>query len=141
MTLFVPHGVDGFVSLADGAVTLRRILIPVDTMPPPHAAVTAATGLAQVLGGDEVSFTLVHVGTMDDMPVVPTPHHPGWTWDRVIRQGHVVEQILDVGTANATDLIVLTTQGRHGVLEALRGSTSERIVRSAQCPVLAIPAL
>jgi nucleotide-binding universal stress UspA family protein len=141
MTLFIPHDGSGFVSLETGAVTLQRILIPVDTVPRPHAAVEVAAGLVQLLGCDQVSFTLVHVGAAGDMPAIQRPHHPGWTWDSMVRRGHVVDQILDVGAAGAADLMVLTTQGHHGVLDALRGSTSERLVRGAPCPVLAIPAL
>jgi nucleotide-binding universal stress UspA family protein len=52
----------------------------------------------------------------------------------------VVEQILDVGTACAADLIVLRTQGHQTWLDVLRESTAERILRGAQCPVLAVPA-
>jgi nucleotide-binding universal stress UspA family protein len=33
MTLFIPHGVEGFVSRHDGAVSLRHILIPVAPIP------------------------------------------------------------------------------------------------------------
>jgi hypothetical protein len=29
MTLFTPHGVEGFVSRQDGSISLRNILIPV----------------------------------------------------------------------------------------------------------------
>jgi hypothetical protein len=35
---------------------------------------------------------------------------------------------------------VMATLGHHGFLDALRGSTTERIVRNSTCPVLAIPA-
>jgi Universal stress protein family len=87
----------------------------------------------------EVSCTLVYVGATGDMPAVHEPRQERWTWDRTVRHGDVVEQILDVGTACAADLIVLTTQGHHGWLDALRGSASERILRGARCPVLAIP--
>ena len=66
--------------------------------------------------------------------------HAGWTWDRVVRRGEVVEQMLDVGTACSADFIVLTTQGHQGFLDALRGSTSERLLRRARCPGLAVPA-
>jgi nucleotide-binding universal stress UspA family protein len=140
MTLFIPQVVAGFIALDDGAVTLRRMLIPIDQVPHPQAAVAVAAGLARTLGRHEVAFTLVHVGATEDMPAVHEPHHEGWTWDRTVRRGDVIEQILDVGTACAADLIVLTTQGHQGFLDALRGSTSERILRSARCPVLAIPA-
>lgn len=139
MTLFVPHDAQGFVSLADGTMSLQRLLLPIDTAPPPQAAVTVAAGLARLLGCDQVTFTLMHVGTTGDLPAVQTPRHTGWTWESVVRQGHSVEQILDVGTTRSADLIVLTTQGQHGFLDALWGSTSERIVRGAPCPVLAIP--
>jgi len=145
MTLFVPQGVQGFIALDHGSVTLRRILVSIDTVPRPQAAIDAAAGLARVLGCHEVTFTLVHVGATGEMPAVHEPHqvgwsHVGWTWDRTTRNGGVVEQILAVSTACSADLIVLATQGHHGVLDALRGSTSERILRGARCPVLAVPA-
>ena len=34
----------------------------------------------------------------------------------------------------------MATEGRHGVVDALRGSVTERVVRDAPCPVLAVPA-
>jgi len=37
------------------------------------------------------------------------------------------------------DLVVLATAGREGVFDAMRGSTSERIVRAVACPVLSVP--
>jgi nucleotide-binding universal stress UspA family protein len=37
------------------------------------------------------------------------------------------------------DLIVMATAGHQGALDALRGSTTERVVRQATCPVLAVP--
>ncbi|TMA83757.1 MAG: universal stress protein [Deltaproteobacteria bacterium] len=43
-------------------------------------------------------------------------------------------------TAKQADLIVMATEGRHGVVDALRGSVTERVVRDAPCPVLAVPA-
>jgi nucleotide-binding universal stress UspA family protein len=35
----------------------------------------------------------------------------------------------------------MPTAGRQGVVDALRGSTTERVIRQAPCPVLAVPAL
>ena len=63
MTLFVPHSSAGFVALDDGTVRLQRILIPVDHVPRPHAAVEMAAALVQALGCGPVIFTLVYVGT------------------------------------------------------------------------------
>ena len=53
----------------------------------------------------------------------------------------IVEGILRAAEVGPADLLVLTTQGRRGFLDALRGSTTERVVRGARCPVLAVPAV
>ena len=37
------------------------------------------------------------------------------------------------------DVIALPTAGHHGFLDAVRGSTTERVVRQAPCSVLAVP--
>jgi len=46
--------------------------------------------------------------------------------------------ICDYATRNQIDLIVVTTHGRMGLQHALIGSTAERIVQHAPCPVLTI---
>ena len=38
----------------------------------------------------------------------------------------------------SADLIGMATAGHHGFLDALRGSTTERVIRQAPCPVLTI---
>jgi nucleotide-binding universal stress UspA family protein len=38
------------------------------------------------------------------------------------------------------DLIIMATEGRRGIVDALRGSVTDRVVRGAPCPVLAVPA-
>ena len=139
MTLFVPYGVKGFVSLESGAITLQRILVPMDTTPPPYDAIDVATDLMRALGVANPSLTLTYVGKEGEQPSVHPPQHDGWSWTTQIRQGHVVEEVLRSADECQADLIVLTTQGHHGFLDALRGSTTERILRGARCPVLAIP--
>lgn len=141
LTLCIPCGVAGFVSLETGALTLRRIVIPVDTVPHPQPAVHAAFALAGALGCAAVSFTLVHVGDNEEMPPVHLPEREGWTWEQTVRHGEVVEQLLQVAAERSADLVVMTTQGHHGLLDALRGSTTERVLRGARCPLLAVPAV
>jgi nucleotide-binding universal stress UspA family protein len=51
-----------------------------------------------------------------------------------------VDQILTTSEDHDADLIVMPTQGRDGFLDALRGSTTEQVLRAARCPVLAVPA-
>ena len=62
MTLFVPHGVEGFVSREDGSVRLRNVLIPAALTPWPQPAVTAATRLAAFMAVPTVEFHLMHMG-------------------------------------------------------------------------------
>jgi nucleotide-binding universal stress UspA family protein len=66
------------------------------------------------------------------------PDGPGLTWTQTVQDGEVVEQILRSADEQSADLIAMATQGHKGFLDALRGSTTERIVREARCPVLAI---
>lgn len=63
-----------------------------------------------------------------------------WRWSKIYKQGDVERQILHAADECRADLIVMATQGHQGFLDALRGSTTERIVRNAKCPVLAVPA-
>ena len=140
MTLFIPHGSEGFVSLESGAVSLRNILIPVDHAPDPQIAVEGAVAFAHALECHGVIFTLLHVGEEERFPKVVMSERKTWQWRKTCKQGHVEQQILQVAHECRTDLIAMTTWGHHGFLNALRGSTTERIVRNSTCPVLALPA-
>lgn len=140
LTLFVPTHGQGFISPANGAVTLRRILIPVDHTPNAQAAVEEAFFLAEGLDCHEVHFRLLHVGTEKGMPTLFLPHHPGYQWEQCLLNGDPVEVILSEATLWEPDLIAFTTQGHMDFLDALRGSTTERVLRGAHCPVLAVPA-
>jgi nucleotide-binding universal stress UspA family protein len=53
--------------------------------------------------------------------------------------GSVVETILAEVDVVDADLIAMPTEGRHSFLDALRGSTTERILHQARCPLLALP--
>ena len=138
-TLFIPEGTKGFVSAEDGSVTLPRILIPVADTPRPQPALEAAARLAQRLQLASGTFVLLHVGTAGAMPTVQCPDVPGWEWKTVSRTGDVIQGILETAAAEAAGLIVMTTDGRNGFLDALRGSHSERVLHAAACPLLTIP--
>lgn len=55
-----------------------------------------------------------------------------------IATGIPSEEVLAVARAEGTDLIVVGTLGKTGVEHVLLGSTAERIIRTAPCPVLAV---
>ncbi|HME72273.1 MAG TPA: universal stress protein [Myxococcota bacterium] len=138
MTLFVGQSARGFVSPDDGSVSLAHVLLPADREPPPKAAAPVARGLARAFGA-RPRFTLLHVGDPKDMPAVRLGPAEEAAWERVVRSGPVVDEILQIAAALPADLIVMTTRRRSGFLGALRGSTTERVVRHAPCPMLAIP--
>ncbi|MBI1761125.1 MAG: universal stress protein [Acidobacteria bacterium] len=141
MALFVPQGVDGFIAIENGAATLRNILIPVDRTPPSQAALEAASALAASLQCTGVVFTLLYVGAAAEAPQVRRSVRAGQEWHLVVKEGAIEQAILQTAHETRADLIVMATAGRHGFLDALRGSTTERIVRTAEVPVLAVPAL
>lgn len=139
MTLFIPDHVPGFVSAEDGAVSLNRILIPIAAKPRPQPALAAAIRVAVRLQRPRGEFVLLHVGEAGSMPEVNCPEIPGWQWKRVSRTGDVIGGIVGTAAKEAADLIVMSTDGRNGFLDALRGSHSERVLRNAPCPLLTVP--
>ena len=56
----------------------------------------------------------------------------------VVRDGKPFEEICHAATALGADFIVLTTHGHTGLKHAWLGSTAERVVRHAHCPVLVL---
>jgi len=139
MTLFIPQSIEGFVSLEDGALKLEKILIPVDDDPPPRVAVQAAAAFVDAVNCENVSFVTVHIGDDQTMPPIHPPPHSQGTWTHTVRPGDVVQKILQVEQEERPNLIVMPTQGHNGFLDALRGSTTERVIREAHCPILAVP--
>jgi nucleotide-binding universal stress UspA family protein len=139
MTLFIPHGVEGFVSRANGSVSLRSILIPVASKPRPQPALEATVRIIRNLELSPGTVTLLHAGPASEMPAVKLPEDTGWTWQRAARAGEPVDVILQAATEFGADLIVMTTDGPDGFLDGLRGTTSERVLRKARCPVANLP--
>jgi len=139
MTLFIPHGVAGFVSREDGAISLRNILIPVTTKPRPQPSVEAVTRMIQNLRLPGGSITVLHAGSASEAPSLRLPVVKGWTWERLVHAGEPSQTILQVAKQRRADLIVMTTEGPDGFLDGLRGSTSERVLRTTRCPLLSLP--
>ena len=139
MTLFVGAKRRSFVSLEDGHLSLRRILVPIDQTPLAQPAVLAAAGAAEALGDLPVEITLLHVGDGDPMPAYEAPEGDAWIWHERLCKGPIVKEIVAAAKEFEADLIVMPTEGRNGVFDALRGSFTERIVPQAPCPVLAVP--
>jgi len=136
-TLFLTNGARGFIQQVSGKITLRRMLLPVDHSPAPARAINYARHLGRMLTGHAVAINFLHVG--NHAPVVHDAEPTGHPLPLTIRHGSVVKTILDAALEYDVDLIVMPTAGHHGILDALRGSTTERVLRHAPCPVYAVP--
>ena len=73
------------------------------------------------------------------MPQINLPERDNWQVIEHCTNGKPEDVILDGIEEFDADVVVMSTMGEKGFLDALRGSTTERIVRSAPCPVLAVP--
>jgi len=137
-TLFVPGKARGFVSLQDGKFSIRRILVPMDRRPSPLPAIEYSARIARTLG-EPVEIILVTVGDPVQLPDAVPPEIPGCTWKQEQRQGEVVDELLKAAREHDADLIAMTTAGKEGILDALRGSVTQQLLRQAPCPLLAVP--
>jgi nucleotide-binding universal stress UspA family protein len=69
------------------------------------------------------------VTEVDDFPVPVNTH---------VLAGYAARDIVDFAAEQATDLIVMATHGRTGLQRFLIGSVTEKVVRSAPCPVFTV---
>ncbi|MDB6111357.1 MAG: putative universal stress protein [Pedosphaera sp.] len=139
---------------------LDRILVPTDFSPGSRAALHYAASLAQTFGAQ---ITLLHVVPLDfsegDFSLINYPFSGGrWLhqaqqqlaeWmeretagpvsaTTLVRLGPPVAEIVRVAAELKSDLIVLATRGHTGLSHVFLGSTTERVVRYAPCPVLTV---
>lgn len=139
MTLLIPGDVEGFVSGEDGSVKLNNILLPIARSPRPEPAFNAAARFVERMNIPEGTFTVLHVGDSSTMPALRYPEVPGWTWNKELRTGEVIGNIVNAAKDHKADLIVMSTDGRNGFLDAVRGSHSERLLRYSVAPLLTVP--
>lgn len=135
--LFVAPGALGFVHPTRGEWRLKRILAPVDTHPDPNHALPVIRALAG-LPETPAEIRFLHVGSMP--PTFAQKTGALKQDDVVLRNGSAIDGILAEAEDWQADLVAMPTAGHDGMMDALRGSTTERVLRQAPCPVLAIPA-
>ena len=143
-------------------LSIRRILVPTDFSDGSRKALRYAVELARVCGSE---ILLVHVVESIVLPprlglgpVVLPKHEPGIREQiaaalarlqkeeipaavasrTFLLDGRAYRQIADAARANEADLIVIATHGHTGLKHAVLGSTTERVVREAPCPVLVV---
>jgi nucleotide-binding universal stress UspA family protein len=146
----------------DRGLRFQKILVGCDFSPAANAALEYGVSLAQEF---EAELHLVHVlepqvysdflaTTLDGVPGAThdikakldqrlagliTPEAMNWCRvQTTVIEGRPFEAITDYAGERGVDLIVLGVRG-HGVVETLfLGSTTDRVIRKAQCPVLSV---
>ena len=142
-------------------VKIKSILVPVDFSPESEKALAYAIPVAQQFGA---KLTVLHVveptATRDfitsfplvvendklmtdckihlDRIVRDLAIDPKLMEKTLVRYGRSFQEITDAARTLKTDLIIISTHGYSGLKHALLGSTTERVVQHAPCPVLVV---
>lgn len=140
--------------------TFTQVLCPIDFSDASARALTYATAIATWYRAE---LTVLHVAAAfsDSLAVgePPGPPHPGSRDEVVARlrlsieqagatalygrplalEGHAAESIVNCAAAIKADLIVMGTHGAGGFHRLLLGSVTEKVVRTATCPLLTVP--
>lgn len=140
---------------------IKGILVPIDFSRPSEKALEYAVPLAAKF---EATITLIHVVEPRIYPedVVMPPEledihismlkktrerlealrqekiNPRVPSKAVVQMGIPYQQISAAAEALETDLIIIATHGYSGLKHFFLGSTAERVVRHAPCPVLTV---
>lgn len=144
-------------------VELRRILFPTDFSEPAKQAQHYAIALADKFDSElhllhvvpQITIPLPEASSSWTLPESDLQQQvedaqmrllqeigPQWI-DRhravqAVKIGYVVEEIVQYAKDEEIDLIVLGTHGHTGLTHLLMGSTAEKVVRLATCPVLTV---
>ena len=145
---------EAFAWRSNPAFKLKRILVPLDFSACSKKALQYAVPLAQQFGAE---LALLHI--VEPYPPIAelTPVRletadegqqelarvakliPGDISSRVtVRSGVAAHEIVEAAEDLAADLIVISTHGRTGLAHVVMGSTTEKVVRHAHCPVLVV---
>ena len=123
--------------------TVRQVLLATDFSASSDAALGVARDYARQFGA---RLHVLHVVRPGGEPAVPAPLSElaqdlgsNLSVRTAVESGSPASEIVRYAERHGVDLIVVGTHGRTGVTRALLGSVAERVVRTAPCPVLAVP--
>ncbi|HXZ23822.1 MAG TPA: universal stress protein [Methanomassiliicoccales archaeon] len=138
----------------------KKILIPTDGSEYTREAIKKGLELAKNMGADVTALYVVDQTSFINFPMDSTivsvysllekegkeavdyvrdqGQNMGLKVEIKVEEGSPARKIVDV--SKDYDLIVMGTLGRTGISKLLLGSTAERVVRFAECPVLVVRA-
>lgn len=138
----------------------KRILVPLDFSEPSKRAACFAREWAKRFGAHIYLLHVVEPVTflagLEDLPIALSQRDVAQTakiaLERIaqselpditpvsvlVRKGRAYDQIVKTARSFKIDLIIIPTHGYRGLEWAMMGSTAERVVRFAPCPVLTV---
>jgi len=143
-------------------INLKRILVPTDFSESARHALLYGTSFAREYEGELILLHVVEnltVGYASDLFPVPMAEvfdeisgyakaelaklgaearEKGIRVRELVVQGKPSAEIVRVAREETADMIVLGTHGKGMLDKALFGSTAERVIRRAPCPVLTV---
>jgi len=128
-TLFLGPNAKGFIDIETGAMRLNGILVRVAHEPSPLRALNIMTDILSPFGVSPSIFHFMHVG--DDPPKIMATSEEMSLHDVVVAEGPIVETIVRMAQDQSFDMVAMPTAGHVGFLDALRGSTTEQVLRQA----------
>ena len=146
------------VELVPAILKLKSILVPIDFSKISQKALEYAVPIAKQFGAKitllhaieppPYSVDLTYVPMGEGFPIEPMKKEldalakstigPEFLKEVFVQVGTAFEVITNVARDCKTDLIVITTHGHTGLKHVFMGSTAERVVRHAPCPVLVV---
>jgi nucleotide-binding universal stress UspA family protein len=139
---------------------IRSILVPIDFSPPSAQALKYAAALATQFGAKITLLNVVPPIATPDFAYYPLMMENGKVNAQVkrklegvpvsqgvdsnlmekcvVRNGVPFHEITAAAESLKADLIVISTHGYTGLKHVFLGSTAERVVRHAPCPVLVV---
>lgn len=136
--LVVPVEGRGLAGAMDGAIDLRRILVPAGDADATRAGLDAATWLVDLAGARDAELVLLHVDDGTPEPPLPEALPPGMRVTRRIVRGAVDEALVEAARELHACAVVSATRGHDGLLDVIAGSHTERVLRGVACPVLSV---
>ncbi len=148
--------VDVLVVPERSAMNWSRMLIPFDGSKYSKATAAKAMELARVYGSELTVMTATDLppatygiapGVADDLiiklrgfldKVVGQAAALGLKAEGVVKNGEAAEAITELARDCQADLIVIGSHGRTGLRRLLMGSTTEKVIADAPCPVLVV---
>ena len=129
--------------MAECELSLQRILVPIDSTDASLEVVPPTLELAKLFGSHVVLLNVCE-GPECSIPVVQITaayekfHEAGVSVEPLMKQGDPAGQILDTSAVQKADLIAMTTHGRSGISRWMLGSVTEKVLRAATVPILAV---